>query len=91
MGSEFLAPLQHRIEQALTTSLSQPTASHYLTEAMRYATLNGGKRLRASLVYMGCEALEIDLELGTAQALRLSSFMPIRLFMTTFPPWTMMI
>ena len=35
---EFLAPLQHRIEQALTTSLSQPTASHYLTEAMRYAT-----------------------------------------------------
>ena len=47
MGSEFLAPFQHRIEQALTTSLSQPTASHYLTEAMSYATLNGGKRLRA--------------------------------------------
>ena len=69
MGSEFLAPLQHRIEQALTASLSQPTASHYLTEAMRYATLNGGKRLRAALVYMGCEALELDLELGDSTSL----------------------
>ena len=69
MGSEFLAPLQHRIEQALTTSLSQSTASHYLTEAMRYATLNGGKRLRAALVYMGCEALELDLELGDSTSL----------------------
>ena len=69
MGSEFLAPFQHRIEQALTASLLQPTASHYLTEAMRYATLNGGKRLRAALVYMGCEALEIDLELGDSTSL----------------------
>ena len=69
MGSEFLAPFQHRIEQALTASLLQPTASHYLTEAMRYATLNGGKRLRATLVYMGCEALEIDLELGDSTSL----------------------
>ena len=69
MGSEFLAPFQHRIEQALTTSLSQPTASHYLTEAMRYATLNGGKRLRAALVYLGCEALELDLELGDSTSL----------------------
>ena len=38
-------------------------------EAMRYATLNGGKRLRAALVYMGCEALELDLELGDSTSL----------------------
>ena len=40
---------------------------------------------------MGCEALELDLELGTAQSLAIGSFTPIRLFMTTFLPWTMMI
>ena len=39
---------------------------------MRYATLNGGKRLRAALVYMGCEALELDLELGDSTSLLLS-------------------
>jgi len=69
MGSEFLAPLQSRIERALTATLSQPSASDQLAEAMRYATLNGGKRLRAALVYMGCEALELDLELGDSTSL----------------------
>ena len=72
MGSEFLAPLQSRIERALTATLSQPSASDQLAEAMRYATLNGGKRLRAALVYMGCEALNLTSNWVTARASLLS-------------------
>lgn len=59
---------QVRIEQALTTRLSDnnhisQTTSNRLIEAMRYSTLNGGKRLRALLVYATGEALGVDLEL----------------------------
>jgi len=56
--SERLARLQARVENALSTRLPQadllPARLH---EAMRYATLNGGKRLRAILVYGAGEAL----------------------------------
>lgn len=63
--AEWMQQRQARIEQALsdaippanTTSLS----SKSLLEAMRYATLNGGKRLRALLVYAAGEALDSSL------------------------------
>lgn len=58
---------QLRIEQALSARL--PTNSHSdeitsarLLEAMRYSSLNGGKRLRALLVYAAGEALGVDLD-----------------------------
>lgn len=61
---------QDRIEQALSDRLPQPSdlSSAKLIEAMRYATLNGGKRLRALLVYATGEALNVDLELLDAPA-----------------------
>jgi geranylgeranyl pyrophosphate synthase len=50
---------QERIEEALTLILSvdKATGSPHLYEAMRYATLGGGKRLRALLVYATGQAL----------------------------------
>ncbi|MFW5446750.1 MAG: (2E,6E)-farnesyl diphosphate synthase [Methylophagaceae bacterium] len=61
---------QQRIEHALSNRLPQTNdlSSAKLIEAMRYATLNGGKRLRALLVYATGEALEVDLELLDAPA-----------------------
>lgn len=58
---------QLRIEQALdarlpdNSDLSQST-SNRLVEAMRYSCLNGGKRMRALLVYATGEALGVQLE-----------------------------
>lgn len=53
-----------RIELALEKALTdrpQPT-SKQLTQAMRYSTLDGGKRLRALLVYATGEAFGVELE-----------------------------
>lgn len=52
-----------RIEAALHRQL--PASEERLTEAMRYSTLNGGKRLRAALVYacgedFGCTPALLD-------------------------------
>jgi len=54
---------QHRIESALDDRLSDHGShtSAQLLSAMRYSTLNGGKRLRALLVYATGEALDADL------------------------------
>ncbi len=55
---ERLRPFQARAERALETRLppvtEPPTDLH---EAMRYATLGGGKRVRASLVYAAGQAV----------------------------------
>ncbi len=51
-------PYAERIEAYLTAHL--PSQSH-LTDAMRYATLNGGKRLRAALLYASGELFSIPL------------------------------
>ncbi len=58
---------QLRIEQALAARLPEndhhnQTTSNRLIEAMRYSSLNGGKRLRALLVYATGEALGVKLE-----------------------------
>ena len=55
---DILAHYRARVEQALEARLPRadttPTALH---AAMRYATLNGGKRIRAALVYATGETL----------------------------------
>jgi len=43
--------LRQRIEQLLDDALCNPQAPERLRQAMRYSTLNGGKRFRALLVY----------------------------------------
>ena len=55
---ERLRRLQQRAERALDARLpAVGTAPAHLHEAMRYATLEGGKRVRASLVYATGEAV----------------------------------
>ncbi len=54
---------QERIEAALDQRLpSQETPPELLHDAMRYAVLDGGKRVRPLLTYAAGEALEIDPE-----------------------------
>ena len=64
--SDWMQQRQTRIEQSLTQHLtadSKATTSTKLIDAMRYSTLNGGKRLRALFVYATGEALGADLKL----------------------------
>lgn len=60
------ARIEHILEQTLADR-SQAT-SKQLTEAMRYSTLNGGKRLRALLVYAAGEAFGVELSALDAPA-----------------------
>ncbi len=53
---------QARVERILEAALPIKTP-HYLSEAMRYSVLGGGKRIRAILVYATGEALKIKPEL----------------------------
>jgi len=60
--SDWISQRQSRVEQALTHRLPNNSnlekhTSKRLAEAMCYSTLNGGKRLRALLVYASGEAL----------------------------------
>jgi farnesyl diphosphate synthase len=61
--SDWMQQHQQRIETVLDDRLSKQDqhTSAQLLEAMRYSTLNGGKRLRALLVYATGEALAADL------------------------------
>lgn len=47
--NEFIQQYQPQLEQALDEHLGKPGLNNQLLEAMRYATLNGGKRLRPLL------------------------------------------
>jgi len=53
--TELMTTYQQRVNTALDTI--QPTRLH---EAMRYAVLNGGKRIRPLLVYLAGRALDVD-------------------------------
>ncbi len=56
-----VAHLRERANEALERRLPDPAiAPMRLHEAMRYAVLNGGKRVRAVLVYAAGEALGLD-------------------------------
>jgi len=71
--SDWMQQRQASIEQALSSRLPNSTTltnqtSQRLAEAMNYSTLNGGKRLRALLVYATGEALGADLSLLDAPA-----------------------
>jgi geranylgeranyl pyrophosphate synthase len=64
--NQWMLSRQSRIEQALDRQLAQPgpiSPSSQLLNAMRYSTLNGGKRLRALLVYAAGESLGVGLDL----------------------------
>jgi farnesyl diphosphate synthase len=59
----FTETCQQRVEQALERTLPPAsTLPSRLHEAMRYATLNGGKRIRPLLVYAAGQALNVAWE-----------------------------
>jgi geranylgeranyl pyrophosphate synthase len=56
-STHFLHDCQQRIQPWLSEFLQQQNAlAHHLSEAMRYAVLNGGKRVRPALAYASCLA-----------------------------------
>ncbi len=66
---DFLAAVRGRSEAVLDRLLPPPDLPvARLAEAMRYAALGGGKRLRAALVYATGEALGVDWALLDAPA-----------------------
>ncbi len=61
--SECLSTYRERVRAALDARLPAPTSEpRHLHEAMRYAVLNGGKRVRAVLVYTAGSALNAPLD-----------------------------
>lgn len=57
----FLELSRERVEKALANRLDKIDSSQRLIDAMRYATLNGGKRLRPVFVYAAAEAVGASL------------------------------
>jgi geranylgeranyl pyrophosphate synthase len=58
---EFLQQCQQRVDQRLGAALDAEIASATLREAMRYASLGGGKRIRPVLAYASALAVGGDL------------------------------
>jgi len=61
-GTEFALPdylhhCQQRVNRALPSRLPSGAPAQRLVEAMRYSVENGGKRIRATLVYAAADAL----------------------------------
>ena len=65
--SSVLSACKSQVESQLDKHLPRAdSAPQRLHEAMRYAVLNGGKRVRAALVYMTGDALGAPKELPPA-------------------------
>ena len=63
MSEEIIKQYRKRTEQALSNRLPAPTIPpDRLHQAMRYSLLEGGKRIRATLVYSAGVAVGMDLE-----------------------------
>ena len=60
-----------------------------LIEAMRYAALGGGKRLRPFLLIEAARVFGVAEEHALDAARRLNACIATRSCMTIFPPWTM--
>ena len=69
MLQTLLAHYQSRVEQAITSRLdARQGISPILQRAMQYSVLNGGKRLRPTLVYLSCELMGGRVEQADAAA-----------------------
>lgn len=68
LATDWLQDKAARVEQVLTELMPSPdTLPGRLHEAMRYAVLGGGKRIRAALVYAAGEAALMGQGLSSAQ------------------------
>lgn len=66
-NKQWLALHIERVETFLQSNMPIATVPETLHEAMRYAVLGGGKRVRAALVYAAGEAAILKGELSSAQ------------------------
>jgi geranylgeranyl diphosphate synthase type II len=57
---DFLNHSKSRVEQYLNTAINQRRASGVLSQAMTYSAVQGGKRVRAALVYGAARACGVD-------------------------------
>lgn len=57
---EFLSHSKLRVEKTLNTAISENRASEILSEAMAYSAGQGGKRVRAALVYGAARACGVQ-------------------------------
>lgn len=57
---DFLSHSKNRVDQYLNTAISQRRASGILSQAMAYSAVQGGKRVRAALVYGAARACGVD-------------------------------
>ena len=58
---QFLIQCQKRVEYSLETTLSRSIPCNKLKKAMRYACLDGGKRIRPVLVYASAQAVDASM------------------------------
>ena len=63
--ASYTARVDRELDNALPLAATNPTRLH---DAMRYAVLNGGKRIRPLLVYAAGECLGVDVQLLDAPA-----------------------
>ncbi|MDG2089991.1 MAG: polyprenyl synthetase family protein [Gammaproteobacteria bacterium] len=57
---QFLTARKSRVENLLSELLSSQSSSAILQDAMTYAVMNGGKRLRPILAYASAQAVGVD-------------------------------
>ena len=88
----LVAQFQQRVDTALDHWLP-PSSCHpvRLHQAMRYAVLAPGKRVRPILVYATASALGIDLERVDGAACAVEIIHAYSLIHDDLPEWTMMI
>lgn len=66
--NDFLLQSQKRVNESLERVLSLPDQNNTLLDAMRYACLDGGKRIRPVLVYASAKAVGANCEIADAAA-----------------------
>lgn len=64
----FLVNCQNRVNQSLESCLQNSASNPELVEALSYACLNGGKRIRPVLVYASAMATQSDIDAANAPA-----------------------
>ena len=87
MLKAYLAEKKELVEKNLQKILERYEKPELYSEAMKYAVMNGGKRLRPILMYMMCDLFGKKYE--TILPAHWNLFIAIPLCMMIFLPWIM--
>ena len=82
----YIDEIDNHLEEILPKTTIPPVKLH---EAMHYAVINGGKRVRPLLVYASGEALQIDTEQLTPAAAAIELLHCFSLVHDDLHQWTM--